>query len=91
MKELKSISLYIKNSLKKSFIQEILATIVIGVTVFWHAQNQDLFERIVRFSENHEEYELDELLVLLMISSLGLVFIIYRRTNYLQKEVTRRK
>jgi diguanylate cyclase (GGDEF)-like protein len=77
--------------LKRTFVQEILVTSIITLILFWHASNADLFEMLIEFLEEHEEYELDEIVVLLLISILGFVFIIFRRTAHLKNEIGRRK
>ncbi|MFT5707476.1 MAG: diguanylate cyclase (GGDEF)-like protein [Oceanospirillaceae bacterium] len=91
VKLLKSIGSYFQVHLQKPFTQEVLGTLVIGAIMYWHAQTQNLFGEIARVSGVLDKFELDDVLRLLFIASLGFVFIIYRRTSYLKKEVFRRK
>lgn len=77
--------------IKRAYVQEILVTLILTLIIFWHASNADLFEMLVDFLEEHEEYELDEIVLLLLISILGFVFIIFRRTAHLKIEISRRK
>jgi diguanylate cyclase (GGDEF)-like protein len=58
--------------------------------MFWFAQRYDVFEYIVMQSRAHEEWELDELLTLLMISAFAMVFITLSNAKHLKKEIVKR-
>lgn len=81
----------IRNQFNDPFTKEILITSMICLVSFWFAQDQDLFEKLAEFSAEYEEYELDEVFSSLMIASIGFIFIIFRRTKYLNIEVDLRR
>ena len=91
VKLIKRLSLLIKSKLKDTFVQEILFTSIASVVIFLYAQEHDAFESLIEFAEKYEDYELDELFLLIMVMSVGLLFIIFRRNSYLKIEVERRK
>ncbi|MEH6445359.1 MAG: bifunctional diguanylate cyclase/phosphodiesterase [Oceanospirillaceae bacterium] len=91
MKLLKFIGSYFQVRIQRPFTQEVLGTLVIGAIMYWHAQTQNLFGEIIRVSGVLNNFELDEVFGLLFITSLGFIFIIYRRTSYLKKEISRRE
>ncbi len=62
----------------------IIIVIALGTVVV--AAEGDLFEVIYEFSRTHEEWELDELFTLLIISSVALIIILLRNLKYLKIE-----
>jgi diguanylate cyclase (GGDEF)-like protein len=71
-------------------IVDVFAITLLAVLVFWIAQAFDTFEYLVEISRAHEEYEIDEILTLLMISAFALAGIAYRNSKYLKKEIHKR-
>ncbi|WP_158498624.1 putative bifunctional diguanylate cyclase/phosphodiesterase [Martelella endophytica] len=51
----------------------------------------DAFEMLARFSRNHEDWEVDELFTVLMVMSIGLGFLLFRRSRELNREIARRR
>lgn len=64
---------------------------LLGILLFYIAQKYDAFELIVDISRKYEEYEVDEIITLLVITSFMLMVMNYRRTQRLKKEIIRRK
>jgi len=77
--------------LKSPFIIEVVIIIFSSLIVFGFAQEHDAFEHLVELSREHEDWELDELFIVLMIVSLALLVIIFRHTQYLKNEIIRRR
>jgi len=73
------------------FRREICVVLVISIIAFWFAQRYDFFEELVELSRAYEQYELDELFILLKIAGVGLIVIIYRHSLYLKQEIKRRE
>jgi len=51
----------------------------------------DILEALVEWSSAHEEYEVDEIITVLMVSSIGLLLFTFRRLLELRDEVKRRR
>jgi diguanylate cyclase (GGDEF)-like protein len=64
---------------------------LVAVITFWFAQKHDVFEYLVEVSRAHEEYEIDEILTLLMISAFSLAAITFRNSKRLKQEILRRR
>jgi diguanylate cyclase (GGDEF)-like protein len=73
-----------------NFIVEVLAIVMFAGIIFWFAQDNDAFEYLVDISREHEDWELDEVFTLLMISAFAFIIIIYRNGSYLRAEMRRR-
>jgi diguanylate cyclase (GGDEF)-like protein len=73
-----------------AFITEVVSIMLIAMFTFWFAQEHDAFEYLVGMSREHEEWELDEIFTLLMISAFALVFVVFRNGVYLKREIKRR-
>lgn len=83
-------SLPASNILRSRFMFEVVLITVIALFIFWFAQEHDAFEYLVEESRKHEDWELDELFTLLMISSIALIFITVRNAKYLKLEIKQR-
>ena len=75
---------------RSRFMLEVVLITIIALLVFWFAQEHDVFEILVEESRKHEDWELDELFTLLMISAFALTFITVRNSKYLKLEIKRR-
>ena len=90
MPEIKKINLLLSSMLRSHFIREVILIVVVALVIFWFAQEYDAFEYLVEESRKHEDWELDELFTLLMISSFAFLFITIRNGKYLKLEIKRR-
>ncbi len=79
-----------KVSPPSELIIDVLVITLLAALVFWFAQAFDAFEYLVEVSRAHEEYEIDEILTLLMISAFALAGITYRNLKHLKKEIHKR-
>lgn len=73
-----------------TFLIEVAVILIVAVGIFWYAQTHDAFEYLVEMSREHEDWELDELFTLLMISAVALTLVVFRNGVYLRKEMERR-
>lgn len=64
-----------------------LATLLLGLV----AAKFDWFERIGKFVERHERWELDEALTVLMVTGIVALGVLTQRTYQLQREIIRRR
>jgi len=76
--------------LRSRFMVEVVCIVLAALLVFWFAQEYDAFEYLVEESRKHEDWELDELFTLLMISAFAFLFITIRNGRYLKLEISRR-
>ena len=76
--------------LRSHFMVEVVFIVLTALLVFWFAQEHDAFEYLVEESRKHENWELDELFTLLMISAFAFLFITIRNGRYLKLEIKRR-
>jgi len=75
---------------RHAFWVEVAAITFIAAVIFWFAQAYDVFEYLVSTSREYEEWELDEVFTLLMISAFALTLILFRNRSYLRAEMKRR-
>ncbi|MCG7361958.1 EAL domain-containing protein [Roseomonas sp. ACRSG] len=68
-----------------------LVIILACVVIFAIASHLELFELIFHFTRQHEEWQLDELVTLLMVGGLGLCVYSFRQARKLQREIGRRR
>ena len=73
------------------FAIDVIMITLLALLAFWFAQEFDVFEYLVAISRAHEEYEIDELLTLLMISSFALAAIAFRNGKRLKQEILKRR
>jgi diguanylate cyclase (GGDEF)-like protein len=78
------------NIMRSRFMFEVVLIIIAALTFLWFAQEKDAFEYLVEESRKHEDWELDELFTLLMVSSFAFLFIALRNAKYLKLEIKRR-
>ena len=78
-------------TLRSPFSLEVIFVFILAIVVFGFSQEHDVFEYLVEVSRKHEDLELDELFIVLMIASIALLVIIFRRTHYLKNEIIRRQ
>lgn len=76
--------------LRSRFMVEVILIVLAALAIFWFAQEYDAFEFLVEESRKHEDWELDELFTLLMISAFAFLFITIRNGRYLKLEIKRR-
>jgi len=74
-------NIFNKNQSQKDFICVVVFTLVL----FLLFSSIDFFEILIEFSEAHEEYELDELILIALLSPLGLSWYGLRRYNEIKK------
>ncbi|RXJ92783.1 hypothetical protein CRV00_12745 [Malaciobacter molluscorum] len=65
------------NKLKS--ISDLIISIVFSIVIWLVLGHYDAFEKLMYFLRTHEEYELDEFLLLLMVFGIISIFYIYRR------------
>nr|WP_272209930.1 GGDEF domain-containing protein [Marinicella sp. W31]MDC2875776.1 GGDEF domain-containing protein [Marinicella sp. W31] len=70
---------------------DIVIALVVGVLVVAVLVYIESFERLHEFSRAHESWELDELFTALMVASVGLLILLFRRTRDLKREVASRR
>ncbi len=70
-----------------NFVKEIIFIIVLAIILLFISVEIDAFELLVDFVSQHEEYELDELVMLVLIFSIALMAIIIRNLRYLKMEI----
>jgi len=70
--------------------KERLYVILTSSCLFYVFQKYDAFEALIDFSRQYEKFELDEIFLILMSTSLVLIFINFRKNAYLQSEISRR-
>lgn len=63
---------------------------LISILIFAFAIHYEAFEQLTHFSATHEDWEVDEIFTLLMISSFALLFALYRKKQHLKNEYQRR-
>lgn len=73
-----------------AFFIEVIIVVSLAAGLFWLARTYDAFEYLIEISRKHEEWELDEIFTLLMITSVALFIILARNISYLRKEIKRR-
>ena len=71
-------------------LKETILVMLFSAGLFYIFQKYDAFELLIDFSRQHEDLELDELFLLLMTTSIALIFINFRNNRYLKKEISRR-
>ncbi len=89
---LDKLPLAIKKNIKKKsvFYWEAVFIVIISLVIFTFSVEYDMFERLHELSRDHEDWEIDEVFSLIMISSVALIFILVRNAKYLKLENTRR-
>ena len=80
-----------KNALRQIAQGDTVAVIAVGITVSTFLVLVDSFEWLHAFSRAHERWEVDELFTIIMVASLLLGFLLYRRARALRLEVVRRR
>ena len=80
-----------KISSPSQFAIDVAIILLLSVIIFWLAQKYDAFEYLIEFSRAHEEYEIDEILILLMIASFAFAAVAYRNGKRLKQEVLKRR
>ncbi|PKG83518.1 GGDEF-domain containing protein [Colwellia sp. 75C3] len=90
MPQIKKINILLPDLLRSRLIREVILIVLVALLIFWFAQEYDAFEYLVEKSRKHEDWELDELFTLLMISSFAFLFITVRNGKYLKLEIKRR-
>ncbi len=79
------------NKLPSSIKIELLALFLFSMVIFLIAAKYDALEALVEFSEQYEEWELDELFTLLMVSAVSVGIFAYRRWREQSAEIVKRK
>ncbi len=72
------------------FVKEVVIIIVAAIILLLVSIEIDAFELLVDFVSQHEEYELDEFVMLLLIFSIAFMVIIIRNLKYLKIEINLR-
>jgi len=75
---------------KFSFRFEQVLAISVSAVLFYFFQKYDAFEHLFDYSREHEDMELDEILLMLMLTSVSLVVINYRNNLRLRGEIKSR-
>lgn len=75
---------------ERKYLSDVIILSILGVAVMLVLIAFDSFERLHDFSRAHEGWELDELFTGLMVASVGLAILLWRRSLRLRKEVDRR-
>jgi diguanylate cyclase (GGDEF)-like protein len=70
---------------------EAIVLILLGLLIGLVAVHYDAFEEIVSFVANHEEWQLDELLTVLLVCGLSGIAVGMRRNSQLRREVAKRE
>ena len=83
--------IFAKISSPSQFAIDVAIILLLSTITFWLAQKYDAFEYLVEFSRAHEEYEIDEILTLLMIASFAFAAVAYRNGSRLKLEVLKRR
>ncbi len=78
------------SKLREKLSSDIAVIVLISVPVLVFLVYIESFERLSDFSRAHESWELDELFTAFMVASLGLLFLLVRRTRSLRKEIASR-
>jgi len=87
----KSIISFFRDFLRSRFYIEVLLICVFSIFIFAYAAKNDIFEKLVEYSRTHEELEVDEFFVLLMVSSFAFLAILIRNAKYLRLEIAQRQ
>lgn len=75
---------------ERKYLSDVIILSILGVAAMLGLIAFDSFERLHDFSRAHEGWELDELFTGLMVASVGLAILLWRRSSRLRKEVDRR-
>ena len=86
-KLIKSIKVFFANP----FYRDVSIIIVVATALFFYAAENDFFEWLVDYSREHEEWELDEVFVFLMLSAVAFLAILFRNAGYLKREMAHRR
>ncbi|QQM31582.1 EAL domain-containing protein [Martelella lutilitoris] len=78
------------SNVKDKLRSDIVVVLLIAVPVMGFLISIDSFERLSDFSRSHESWELDEFFTAFMVSSIGLLVLLVRRTRSLRKEIASR-
>ena len=70
---------------------ELLALVVVVLAAAYVSAEVDLLERYVEWARAHEEYELDELLMLAAFGLMGAIVFTIRRISEVRREIARRE
>ena len=70
---------------KQRLVLELLIILFLSIIVLIFAAYYDLLERIVKFSRQHEKWELDEIITLSIFLMFTLVYFLVRRWREVQK------
>lgn len=76
---------------ERKYLSDVLIVSIIAVVAMVVLMAVDSFERLHDFSRTHEDWEIDELFTGLMVASIGLAILLWRRSRTLRKEVDRRR
>src|SRR5262245_22530018 len=76
--------------LGKRHRRDALAIFAASVTVFAFSAWVDLFEKIYVFAKAHEDWEVDEVFMLSLVLSVGMIIVGYRRIQDLNREISAR-
>jgi len=71
--------------IKKHLLIELILIIMVGIVVFFIASYFDVFEQMAKFTEQYENFELDEFISLSFYFSVILALFSIRRWKELQK------
>jgi len=74
-----------KDQIKKRLFIELCLIVMVGIVVFFVASYFDIFEQMIKFTEQYEHLELDELISLSFYCSVVLTLFSIRRWKELQK------
>lgn len=77
--------------LKRQIYREVGALIAVGIASFLLAGHYDVLELFVEFSHNHENWELDEILITAVSLVLVMAILLFNRTLQLNNEIKHRK
>ena len=64
---------------KRKIIKELMIIFILGVITFFFAAYLDILEKIVAFSQSHEEWEIDEIVTTSLFFSFALAIFSTRR------------
>lgn len=74
----------------RKYLSDVIILSILGVVAMIALMAVDSFELLYDFSRSHENWQLDELFTGLMVASIGLALLLWRRSRKLRIEVDRR-
>jgi len=77
--------------IKRKLNVEYATIVVLTLIVYALSIHYDVFEELVEFSEQYEDWEVDELFMLFIVSSIALMLMAFRNEKWLHRENIGRK